>query len=182
MWQIGLRPSQLKSASPRWRSEEIWEEWVSNEREGRKNPRLHYFYGIFCFSLVTEWRQVRGMGAKMREREERMVDQIGFSCGNLCFALVTEWRQLRGMGIKWERGKKEPSARVFLWEAQHLILEFSTGSVSTPAEMGCWCGYLEGAISVEKIQKAQSAWIWYEFPHWKIFFIFHKSGFQKPYI
>ena len=33
------------SASPRWRSEERWQEWVSNEREGRKNRWLHYFYG-----------------------------------------------------------------------------------------------------------------------------------------
>ena len=138
-----------KLKSPRWQSEDRWEEWERRKKEPSARVlkrRLHRF------------------------------------SGNLCFALVTEWRQLRGMGIKWERGKKEPSARVFLWEAQHLILEFSTGSVSTPAEMGCWCGYLEGAISVEKIQKAQSAWIWYKFPHWKIFFIFHKSGFQKPYI
>ena len=142
MWQIGLRPSQLKSASPRWRSEEIWEEWVSNEREGRKNPRLHYFYGIFCFALVIEWRQMRWMGAKTREREERTVDRLGFSCGNFCFALVTDCRKMRGMGTKWEKGRMNGrSPRVFLWEAQYLILHKTTGSVSARAEMGCWCGW-----------------------------------------
>ena len=51
------------SASPRWRSEERWDEWVSNEREGRKNHRLSVFvrssnfdFGVFNrFSFSPCW-------------------------------------------------------------------------------------------------------------------------------
>ena len=44
-----------KLKSPRWQSEDRWEEWVSNERGGRKNRRLSCFVGkrIFDFGVAA---------------------------------------------------------------------------------------------------------------------------------
>ena len=69
MWQIRLRPSQLKSASPRWRSKEIWEEWVSNERE-KKEPSVTLFLWDFLLRLGDRVKTDERNGCQ-NEREER---------------------------------------------------------------------------------------------------------------
>ena len=141
-----------KLKSPRWRSEDRWEEWVWNEREGRKNRRQGSWsvgYTVFLGTSASPWWRSEDNWEEWvsNEKEGRKNRRLGVFVGSLTF----------DFGV-FNRFSFNP----------------------------CWDGLLMwipgGAISVEKIQQAQSAWIWYKFPHWNIFFIFHKSGFQKPYI
>ena len=120
-WSLGLKASEIK-----------WEKLLKNIQDSllRLGDRVKTDERNDC----------------QNEREGRKNGRtLGFSCGNLYFASVIECRKMRGMGTKWDRGRNNgQSPRVFLWEAQYLILQKKTGSVLARAEMGCWRGYLEG--------------------------------------